>query len=287
MKTFVAEYALGLGALLVGALVLLGYGGYRYEVLRIVLAQTQTGFASTTEALRLAREENHKLAEAFYAEQQKNLSFEEQINGIASTVGTLEKLKKTDPELLQKYSKVYFLNEHYMPPRLAEIDSDLVLNKERTLQIHANVEDHLEDMVEAAADDEVTLKIVSAFRSFDTQAALKSGYKVTYGAGANKFSADQGYSEHQLGTTVDITTPALPSLSLSFEKTAGYEWLTENAHKYGFVLSYPKGNSYYQFEPWHWRFVGVELARDLHEENKYFYDLDQREINTYLVSIFD
>ena len=52
-------------------------------------------------------------------------------------------------------------------------------------------------------------------------------------------------------------------------------------------MSYPKGNSYYVYEPWHWRFVGKELADDLYDENKKFYELDQREIDEYLLKIFD
>ena len=108
-----------------------------------------------------------------------------------------------------------------------------------------------------------------------------------YGSGANKFSADQGYSEHQLGTTVDFTTPDIGAGFSKFETTAAYTWLTDNAYKYGFALSYPKNNAYYQFEPWHWRFVGVELATKLHNDNMYFYDLNQRIIDTYLVYIFD
>ena len=112
---------------------------------------------------------------------------------------------------------------------------------------------------------------------------------MVYGAGtANQFSADQGYSEHQLGTAVDlITTGQGGMLDQAFAKTDAYGWLTENAYKYGFILSYPSGNSYYLYEPWHWRYVGVELATDLHEKSGYFYDLDQRATDTYLISIFD
>ncbi|OHB11524.1 MAG: hypothetical protein A3H60_01405 [Candidatus Zambryskibacteria bacterium RIFCSPLOWO2_02_FULL_44_12b] len=130
--------------------------------------------------------------------------------------------------------------------------------------------------------------IASAFRSFETQASLKSEYRVVYGAGtANQFSADQGYSEHQLGTAMDFTTPSVGGAFSKFPADPAYDWLQDNAHKYGFVLSYPENNSYYKFEPWHWRFVGVALATFLHGEGKYFYDLDQREIDTYLIKLFD
>ncbi|MDO8660010.1 MAG: M15 family metallopeptidase, partial [Candidatus Parcubacteria bacterium] len=99
--------------------------------------------------------------------------------------------------------------------------------------------------------------------------------------------ADQGYSEHQLGTTVDFTTPKIGGSFEKIDKEPAYQWLLENAHRYGFILSYPEGNSYYQFEPWHWRFVGVNLAIELKKQNINFYDMPQREIDTYLISIFD
>ena len=113
---------------------------------------------------------------------------------------------------------------------------------------------------------------------------------MTYGSGtANQFSADQGYSEHQLGTTLDFTTPVIKGALLSFAKTTAYTWMNDNAYKYGFVISYPKQNTYYEYEPWHWRFVGRELATYLHniDNGGYFYQLDQRFIDTYLVKIFD
>ena len=72
-----------------------------------------------------------------------------------------------------------------------------------------------------------------------------------------------------------------------FDKTTAYTWLQGNAYRYGFIVSYPKANGYYIYEPWHWRFVGIRLATYLHNNNKNFYDLDQREIDTYLVNTFD
>ena len=142
-------------------------------------------------------------------------------------------------------------------------------------------------MVKDAKADGVDLWVVSAYRSFETQAELKSAYTVTYGSGANAFSADQGFSEHQLGTTLDFTTKGLGGGLSGFGNTEAYQWLLEHAHQYGFTLSYPEGNSYYMYEPWHWRFVGEDLAKDLHRANAHFYDWDQRKIDGYLVNIFD
>ncbi len=247
-----------------------------------------TELASTTAALTIAETDNADLREALDAEQKRNEDFEDQIDEIADTVGVLDKLSSTDPELLQKYSKVYFLNENYIPEKLANIDADFLAPGKKDLTLEARVNDDLENMFEAAAEDGINLRVISAYRSFWDQQSLKSAYTVTYGAtSANRFSADQGYSEHQLGTTVDLTTEELGLNYTTIETTEAYEWLNENAFNYGFILSYPKGNDYYVFEPWHWRFVGKKLARELHRGDRSFYDLEQRELDEYLVTFFD
>lgn len=286
--------------LIIGVMVLglglLVYGGYHYwELNESKIFRLEQLLSINQNKLLIFEKENTDLTEALQNEQSKNQLYEAQIKNISGvvgelsgTIGVLKKLSQTDPELLKKYSKVYFLNEHYTPTRLEVIDSKNIYDKNIPQQIHISASSFLERMLAAANNASVTLKIVSAYRSFGAQASVKSGYKITYGAGtANQFSADQGYSEHQLGTAIDFTSPEIKEVFAGFEKTNSYKWLQENAHTYGFVLSYPPNNSYYQFEPWHWRFVGTALATKLHSENKYFYDLPQREIDEYLVKIFD
>lgn len=220
-------------------------------------------------------------------EKLKNSLMSDQFQQISSTVGALEKLSTTDPELLKKYSKIYFLNEHYIPVSLSEIGENYRSEKSNNYQFLSDALPFLQKMIDAGNSDGVSLKALSAYRSFVDQTNLKANYKVSYGAGANRFSADQGYSEHQLGTALDFSTLKTKGLLEGFDKTPEYKWLLENAYKYGFVISYPKGNAYYKFEPWHWRFVGIALATKLHDENKYFYDEDQRIIDNYLVKLFD
>lgn len=301
--------------LICGALIVLAavsYGGYCFRLTVLELRAVKANFASTTTdfqnkvktledenkvltdtkanlegTLLQAQNDNTNLSGTLAAEQSKNNIFESQIQFIGSTVGTLQKLSQTDKELLRKYSKVYFLSENYIPSSLTTIASTSIYEKDKFLQIHTKVLPYLSRMMDAAVATNTPLQIISAYRSFGDQAALKSGYKITYGSGANKFSADQGYSEHQLGTTLDFTTPKLGAAFNQFADTKAYAWLNENAYQYGFVLSYPKNNTYYQFEPWHWRFVGVALATKMHLNNQHFYDLDQREIDSYLISIFD
>lgn len=264
--------------------------------LRQQLAVMQQELAAATTTIRTLRdeledtqEELEETEEDLEREEERNEIFSDQIERLTGTVADLDKLSKTDEELLQKYSRVYFLNENYVPSDLDRIDNDFVLENsgDGDEHFHANAMPFLEDLMEAAEDDDIDLKIASAYRSFDEQAEVKGGHTQVFGEGANTFSADQGYSEHQLGTTVDFTTPTLRCVCEQFANTEAYEWLLDNAHKYGFVLSYPENNRFYVFEPWHWRFVGEDLAEDLEDDNANFYDWDQREIDEYLISIFD
>ncbi len=219
---------------------------------------------------------------------EQNQAVQEEIGKVSATVGTLDKLSKTDPQLLLKYSKIYFLNEHYVPSSLSVIEPQYTDDKNREFQIHGQVLPYLIKMMDAAKTQGVNILVASAYRSFGTQATLKSSYKVTYGAGtANSFSADQGYSEHQLGTAVDLTTPELGTNFNTFDQTPEYKWMTEHAHEYGFIISYPRSNAYYIYEPWHWRFVGIDLATKLYREGKYFYDYDQRVLSSFLTVLFD
>lgn len=261
---------------------------------RTVVSDTNTQIVVISEKItaleenfKMLSEDNLNLSNALQEATNVADSVKRELDKIDDSVDDLEKLSKIDPQLLQKYSKVYFLNEHYVPSGLSNIDSEFVVGGKQ-IQIHSKVAKHLNKLLEDAKDDKLSLRVVSGYRSFDTQKDLKTNYSVTYGAGtANTFSADQGYSEHQLGTTVDFTTPSIAGTSVSFDQTPEFAWLQKNANEYGFTLSYPKGNAYYMYEPWHWRFVSRDLAEELYDRKKGFYDFEQREIDTYLADFFD
>ena len=247
---------------------------------------------SITESLEadLANLKNdlEELLEDYEDELDRNDEFEDQIKDLAGSLDEFEKLSEIDEELLNKYSKVSFLNENYIPSRVKKIDEEYILEGKDAQYFHGDAMRFLERMFDAAERDDIDLKIISAYRSFDEQNELKGQFTQVYGSGANAFSADQGFSEHQLGTTLDITTPSVGGTYQSFGETKAFEWLVDNAHKYGFILSYPEGNTFYIYEPWHWRFVGRDLARDLdRDDERTFYTMDQREINKYLLEIFD
>ncbi len=235
-----------------------------------------------------------RLSDQLYRMERRVDELEEEVGGFDRTVGRirgtveeLERLQKTDPQLLQKYSRVYFLNEHYIPDDLLIIDEEYDYIDGKQVSVHALMWPFLKKLLRSAKENGVQLKVLSGYRSFDEQATLKSNYSVRYGTGSNQFSADQGYSEHQLGTTVDFTTDDVGATLTGFEESDAYVWLMNNAHRFGFVLSYPPNNQYYIFEPWHWRFVGTNLADDLHDEERYFYDMEQREIDKYIPNLFE
>lgn len=266
---------------------------WKYMDTTAELSSVREQVASSTqriEALGQERDEllelSSSLEEALQNTEDKNERLSKELKSSTKQVRALERLAEMDPELLKKYSRVYFLNEHYVPLALADIDTKYRVQSQKDLKVHAEVEPFLSAMLADATAADAPILVVSAYRSFGTQADLKSSYTVRYGSGANAFSADQGYSEHQLGTTVDLTTPVLGTAFTSFGSTDAYGWLIEHAHEYGFILSYPKNNKYYQYEPWHWRFVGIRLATYLHENELSFYDIDQREIDEYLGTLF-
>jgi zinc D-Ala-D-Ala carboxypeptidase len=285
------------GLLLIAILVAIGigYGIHRFLLLRdqnrelqAIIVQLRTSIQALQNNLSLTAYERDHLSFVLDETQHTTQELQTQTDELENKVQDFEKLSSLDPELLKKYSKVYFLNEQYTPPSLATIDAQFVMGAGRVMQFHAQALPYLDALLRDAADEDLWLRVTSAYRSFGTQAALKAGYKVIYGAGtANQFSADQGYSEHQLGTTIDFTTAKTGTLTAAFDTTPESKWLLANAHRYGFILSYPKNNKYYIYEPWHWRFVGVELATRLHDDGKYLYELDQRELDPYLLHIFD
>jgi zinc D-Ala-D-Ala carboxypeptidase len=118
-------------------------------------------------------------------------------------------------------------------------------------RVHRSIQEPLRELVSAAHAAGHKLRIESAFRSYDDQEQLFKRIKQLGRA------ARAGHSEHQLGTAVDFRLPT----------TAAGNWLGEHAPAFGFALSYPSGKQRvtgYRPEPWHVRFVGLELAKELH-----------------------
>lgn len=125
----------------------------------------------------------------------------------------------------------------------------------------------IESMVQAAANAGIRLSITSAFRPFDYQAMLYHNYIARDGqTAADTYSARPGHSEHQTGLAVDVDDGTGCMLNACFGQTPGGLWVAEHAAEYGFVIRYPSGADAitgFTYEPWHLRYVGVELAQEM------------------------
>ena len=111
-----------------------------------------------------------------------------------------------------------------------------------------------------------SLSVVSPYRSYADQVSVYNGWVSRLGqAQADRQSARPGYSEHQSGLAVDIDT----AVSQSFGQTAAGKWLATNSWQYGFIVRYQDGQEAitgYEYEPWHFRYVGIPLATELQKE---------------------
>jgi D-alanyl-D-alanine carboxypeptidase len=290
---------------ILATLVVGGYAVWQQNQLEAELIAQDAAYSASTTKLKKDKQElqeqlsnvrdkvvslNEKLEEAeneLEDERERNNDLKEQVEEVTDSVGNLQKTVETEPELLKKYSRTFFLSENYRPESLAQID-DEYLAEDESLTVDKRVWPYLEDLLADAQDDGIDLLVTSAYRPFGQQASLNQRYTRTFGEGANQFSAQQGYSEHQLGTAIDFTTPNVSGeLIQEFANTKAFAWLQDNAYKHGFILSYPRGNQFYIFEPWHWRFVGEKLAEDLEDEGANFYEWSQRRIDEYRAEMFD
>lgn len=135
---------------------------------------------------------------------------------------------------------------------------------------------HLEAMSAAAKQAGYSLFLVSGYRSYATQQSLYNSYVRRDGrARADLYSARPGHSEHQTGFAVDLYAYGYCQ-GECFGTTAPGQWLRNNAHRFGFILRYDQGMTHitgYAYEPWHFRYVGVEIATEM--RNKGIRTLEQ------------
>ena len=154
--------------------------------------------------------------------------------------------------IADSYHKTIKLPLQFEARTLANAGTD-VFN--RPQQLTPDALKYWREMQAAATKDDITLNLVSAFRSVDYQhrliaRKLAAGQSIEHILTVN---AAPGYSEHHTGRALDITTIECEPLSETFADTPAFAWLRINAARYGFVLSYPRDNPYgLAYEPWHW-----------------------------------
>ena len=163
-------------------------------------------------------------------------------------------------------NQTYALARDYVPSDLA---TPYLNSTTGQIQVEQEAGDKAKEMIAQASSEGVTLLVTSGYRSYDDQENLYNSMVQNLGSedAASKVCAKAGMSEHQTGLALDFTDNANNSTETeAFGDTAAGQWLFQHAHEYGFILRYPKGKediTGYSYMPWHYRYVGVDLANDI------------------------
>lgn len=164
-------------------------------------------------------------------------------------------------------NKYYNLDENYVNPNLVNIESTYSKNGGKLDNEAYNAFKKLSD---DAKNDGLSILIQSAYRSYQSQLTIYNNYVNSNGiTWTNKWSAKAGHSEHQTGLAIDVLTKNTSSLG-EFVNTEEFIWMKENSYKYGFILRYKEDTTDltgYGYEPWHYRYVGVDAAKKVYDSN--------------------
>jgi len=163
-------------------------------------------------------------------------------------------------------NKYYYLEEDYEPDNLEAISRQYALSNMRMVDV---AKEAFEKLSSAAKKENLNIIAMSTYRSYSYQVDLYKRYVKQDGEEkADTYSGRPGHSEHQTGLAVDVYNKT--ENYTNFEKTKEFTWMQEHAHEYGFILRFPKGKENetgYQYESWHYRYVGVDAATYIHENN--------------------
>lgn len=182
-------------------------------------------------------------------------------------------LTVADPESITVLvNKEYAFPEGYEPKDLVYPNVPFIFNEKiEKRMMREEAAKYLEKMFNAANQQNIHLAGVSAYRSSQTQTTLFNNYVERDGIEkAKTYSAVPGTSEHQSGLAIDVSgSDGSCAADDCFANTEEAAWLEDNAHNYGYIIRFPKDKENitgYQYEPWHIRYVGVNLATELYNE---------------------
>lgn len=182
---------------------------------------------------------------------------------------TIYEATRDGNDLLVLVNKKFRLPSTYAPSDLVKA-SNSGIRKGENYYLRNTIIPDLTDMINDSKASGIDLSIVSGYRSYQTQVSTynywltKNSNNIEY---VDTFSARPGHSQHQLGTVIDFSSNEIGDvLGDTFANTNAYKWLTENAYRYGFVISYPKGYESitgYKYESWHYRYIGKSNALEM------------------------
>ena len=204
-----------------------------------------------------------------YLDKNSNLNDVVAIINVGANDNWYSNTKKTDSEKghLLLTNKFYYLDNTYNSDNMVNVSKKYSYGENQILT--SETYNAFIEMFNAAKMEDLTLIINSSYRSYEHQEEIYNDLKNSKGEDyANKIAAKPGHSEHQTGMSIDIQTYG--STAATFEEYEEFNWLKQNAYKYGFILRYPKDKEYltgYEYESWHYRYVGTEAATYIYENN--------------------
>lgn len=178
----------------------------------------------------------------------------------------------TNPDnILNLVKKGFYLSESYEPSDLVKPNVPIAEGVE-SFYVREEAAEHLEEMVEYADGEGYYLVLNSAYRSYSTQQEVYDSFESTYGgAYAAEYVATPGCSEHQTGLGIDLTSQSvIDGERLVFGDTEEYQWVLKNSYKFGFIVRFNEDHADItgiSHEPWHLRYVGVDVATEIYEED--------------------
>lgn len=176
-------------------------------------------------------------------------------------------IKETDLSKgnLMLVNKFNYLNNEYIPDEITEISLSYSYSGNKVSKV---TNDAYIEMAKQAKSEGIQLMANSTYRTYERQDEIYKEFYYSKGISyADNYAARAGHSEHQTGLAMDIFTSGSSTTS-NFEESDAFKWLNVNAHKYGFILRYPKDKEYltgYNYESWHYRYLGVETATKVYE----------------------
>ena len=187
-----------------------------------------------------------------------------------TTDKTLPSELTTPSSKLVLVDSVHTLPVDYVPSTLK--DDIYLKSTSEVIPIDEETGNKAKEMMQAANDAGISLYVVTGYRSYEDQQKYYTSRMELLGNSeeAKKQIQAAGCSEHQTGLAIDFTDdPSNAQPTTDFGKTDAGKWLYEHAHEYGFILRYPEGKediTGYNYEPWHYRYVGVETATAIYEQ---------------------
>lgn len=168
--------------------------------------------------------------------------------------------------LVNKYN---YLRDDFVPNNLVEMTTPY---SKEGIYLVEEARDNFYKLVDKAKEEGLTIRAISAYRGYTYQKRLYDKYVEADGVNkADTYSARPGFSDHQTGLAIDVDNTI--SSFENFINTKEYQWMLDNSYKYGFILRYPSGKesiTTYQFESWHYRYVGLKLAKKIKASNLTF-----------------